>query len=125
MRPTLCSYLKACAFVAFAGVSTLGCGGDDSSSPGGLVAPTELKAMVLPGPAVHLTWKDSPTEHHYSIERKTGAGAFMEISTEAINILAHHDATVTAGTTYTYRIAGATASNEKSPYSNEVTATVP
>jgi hypothetical protein len=125
MRSTLSIHLKACVFVVLMSLSTLGCGGDDSSSPGGLTAPTELKATVLPGPAVHLTWKDTPSEHHFSIERKTGAGAFMEISTENINLMAHHDATVTAGVTYTYRIAGATSSNEKSPYSNEVTVTVP
>jgi hypothetical protein len=129
MRLYLSTHLKTCLFVAFAAVSSFGCGGDDSSpgggGPGGLTAPAELKAMVLPGPAVHLTWKDTPTEHHFSIERKTGTGAFMEISTENINIMAHHDASVTAGTTYTYRIAGASSSNEKSPYSNEVTVTVP
>ena len=125
MRSILSTGMKPFALAAVAFVTILGCGGDDSSSPGGLVAPAELKAIVLPGPAVHLTWKDTPSEHHFSIERKTGAGAFMEISTEAINIMAHHDANVTAGTTYVYRVAGATASNEKSPYSNEVTITVP
>lgn len=125
MRSTLSVCSKVFGFAALVSAAVVGCGGDDSSGSGALVAPANLTAMVLPGPAVHLTWKDTPSEHHFSIERKSGTGTFMEISTENINIMAHHDATVTAGTTYTYRVAGATAANEKSPYSNEVTVTVP
>ena len=62
--------------------------------------------LLLAGPAVHLTWKDtSSAEHHFSIERKTGSGAFAEIATELLNKDAHHDANVQSGMTYTYRVA--------------------
>jgi hypothetical protein len=105
------------------GALSVSCGGSDDG--GGLTAPADVKAMPVAGPAVHVTWKDTASEHHYSIERKEGAGAFKEIGTELLNIVAHHDANVESGKTYTYRIAGVAASGEKSAFSAEVSATVP
>jgi hypothetical protein len=110
-------------------LSVMGCGGgddDDGTAHGGaLTAPTEAKVVPLPGPALHVTWKDTATEHHFSIERKEGAGAFAEIGTALQNAMAYHDADVVSGKTYTYRIAGSKENLEKGPFSPEVSATVP
>ena len=115
--------LRVTLFAALVGLATVNCGKSDESESGELVAPTELAAKVLPGPAVHLTWRDTPSEHHYSIERKSGAEAFKEVGTEVFNTTAYHDANVVPGTTYTYRIAGVKMTLEKGPYSSEVTIT--
>lgn len=101
-----------------------GCGGGHHSAGGPLVAPTELKAIILAGPAVHLTWKDTPSEHHYSIERKDEAGAFKEIDTNDPNETSYHDANVVTGS-YSYRIASGGSAGDKSPYSEAVTIAVP
>ena len=104
------------------------CGGDDDTSPtegAGPAAPEELTAEPLPGPAVHVTWKDkSADEDNFVLERKVGDGEFSVLTSLPFNETAHHDAEVTAGTTYTYRIAAKNASGV-SPYSNEVSATTP
>lgn len=99
------------------------CGGGEGGAQ--LTAPTDVKAMPVAGPAVHVTWKDTASEHHYSVERKQGSEAFKEIGTELLNITAHHDANVESGKTYTYRIASMGAGSEKSAYSAEVSAAVP
>jgi hypothetical protein len=120
--------LKASMFALLVGSAAVSCGGDDGDGGGGggaLVAPTNFKAVILAGPAVHLTWTDTPSEHHYTIERKVGAGAFKAIEPPLnFNIVQYHDADVTTGT-YTYRIAGGSQTGMMSPYSAEVTAVVP
>lgn len=124
MRTRAARLLRGFTIAAFFGALSMSCGGGDEG--GELTAPADLKANLLAGPAVHLTWKDtSSAEHHFSIERKTGAGAFAEIATELLNTTAHHDATVESGMTYTYRVAAAMDDGEKSPYSAEATVTVP
>ena len=121
---------RTCLVAVLFGLNALSCGGDSSENPAGgggtaeaLVAPADLKVMPVAGPALHVTWKDTASEHHFSIERKSGDGQFVEVGTEQINITAYHDANVTAGTAYTYRVAAAKASGEKGPYSSEVSAT--
>jgi hypothetical protein len=105
------------------GTSVLGCGGDDSSGDA-LVAVTGVKAELLPGPAVHVSWADLPNEHHYTVQRKVGAGAWQALPTVNFNILQYHDADVITGT-YTYRVAGGGKNGEMGPFSAEVNATVP
>ena len=119
--------LAGCMSLAVAGVS---CGGGDDGGggDGALTAPTELTAMVVAGPAVHLTWKDIASEHHFTVERKQGAGAFMEIDTTLMNKPEYHDANkgnAFVSGPYTYRIAGSKADGTKGPYSSEATVTLP
>jgi hypothetical protein len=123
MQTRIVPAFRSVILAGLLGALAISCGGSEDG--GGLTAPTDVKAMPVAGPAVHVTWKDTATEHHFSIERKEGAGDFKEIGTELLNITAHHDANVDAGKSYTYRLASVAASGEKSAYSAEVTATVP
>jgi hypothetical protein len=123
MQARIVPLLRSVILAGLLGALAISCGGSDDG--GGLTAPADVKAMPVAGPAVHVTWKDTATEHHFSIERKEGTGAFKEIGTELLNITAHHDATVEPGKTYTYRLASVAASGEKSAFSAEATATVP
>ena len=107
----------------------VGCGGDgdDGGQGGALPAPTEFTTEVLPGPAVHLKWKDIDNENHYMIQRKEGAGAWGDLAKEefsAVPYVEYHDAAVEAGKTYTYRVAAADKDSKLGPYSAEVSATV-
>jgi hypothetical protein len=122
MRKTIEGLLKISCLAAVLGLASSSCGGDHAGDM--LTAPAEVKAMVLAGPAVHLTWKDTASEHHYSIQRKGSTGDFMEIGTEEINKTAYHDAAVMTGT-YSYRVAAAKHDGTLGPFSEVVTATVP
>lgn len=126
MQSRVRTIIRTSMFAFVIGVGATSCGGDDSDDAGGpLVAPTNFKAEVLVGPAVHLTWTDTPSEHHYVIEKKVGTGAFKAIEPVLnFNIVQYHDAEVTTGT-YTYRIAGGGKTGMQGPYSPEVTAVVP
>ena len=67
-------------------------------------APTELKAAALGGGA-HLTWKDnSSNEIQFMIERKVGTGQFQTLTMVPFNTVQYHDAPLTSGMTYTYRV---------------------
>jgi len=123
MRTTIERALKVACLAAVMGMASPSCGGDHAGD-GMLTAPTDVKAVILAGPAVHLTWKDTASEHHYSIQRKGSTGDFMEIGTEEINMMAYHDAAVMTGT-YSYRVAGAKHDGTLGPFSEVVTATVP
>lgn len=123
MRTKIEDSLKVSVLAAALAVGSFSCAGDDGAGSGMLTAPAGVKAMILPGPAVHLTWQDTPSEHHYAIERKDAAGELKEFTKE-INMTAYHDADVKSGM-YTYRVAGALHDGTKGPYSAEVTAVVP
>ena len=122
------SILRSTAGIMLAGTVLFGCGGDDTAPPAGggvPAAPAELTAAPLPGPAIHVTWKDhSMDEDSFVLERKMDSGDFAVLTNPVFNETTHHDATVMAMMTYTYRIA---AKNAKglSPFSNEATATAP
>jgi hypothetical protein len=130
MSRTPMTKLRSLLIAGCLGLSVMGCGGvdDEDGGDGPLTSPADPTAMLLAGPAVHLTWKDTATEHHYTVERKVGGGSFEEFDTTLINITQYHDAN--KGNTwvpglYTYRIAGSKADGTKGPYSAEVSATVP
>jgi hypothetical protein len=118
--------LRTCLLASCLALAVGSCGGDDDHGGGGaLTAPPELMAVPVAGPAMHVTWKDIADEHHYSVERKEGSGAFTEVSTTLLNVTQYHDASVESGKTYTYRVAGAHSDLTKGPFSAEVTATIP
>jgi len=82
-------------------------------------APTNLTAAVQPGPQILLGWNDNSTdESGFVIERATGAGAFAALITVPAGTTSYVDTTVTAGTTYTYRVAAVNAAG-LSAYTNE------
>jgi len=81
-------------------------------------APTNLTAAVQPGPQVLLGWTDNSTnESGFVIERATGAGAFAALITVPAGTTSYVDTTVSAGMTYTYRVAAVNAAG-LSAYSN-------
>ncbi len=131
MRNRILSSLRTSALVAMLGAGSLGCGSDDSAMPSAgsaanLTPPTEFSADVLNQPAVHLTWKDAPNEHHYTIERKVGTGAFTKLATKDRGADAHHDdKDIVKGTTYSYRISSGGPNGEMGAWSPEISATVP
>ncbi|MEQ1758998.1 MAG: fibronectin type III domain-containing protein, partial [Vicinamibacterales bacterium] len=88
-------------------------------------APTGLTAVAPTSSAVNLAWTDaSASETGFSIERATGAGAFVEIAVVAPNTTAYADATVLSDTAYTYRVRAASASGN-SAYTNDASLTTP
>ena len=94
-----------------------------SSAP---AAPSSLSANSFSATQVNLSWTDnSSNETAFLLERKTGSGGtYAQIASIAANTTSYSDNTVTASTTYFYRIR-ATNANGNSAYSNEATATTP
>jgi hypothetical protein len=87
-----------------------------------------LVALAVAVPALAasltLTWTDSATnEDGFKVERKTGStGAFGQLATLAANATGYVDGSVTAGTTYCYRVRAYNGAGD-SAYSNEACAT--
>jgi hypothetical protein len=69
-------------------------------------------------PTIHLFWEDNSVETGFVIERKSGSAAFAQIALTAADAITYADATVVAGTTYTYRVKAKGALMD-SEYSNE------
>ncbi len=108
------------------GLITVACvGGCGSPTPAVPAAPSMLAVAPLSGGG-HLTWKDnSENEAQFMIERKVGAGTFAVLATVPFNTVAYHDAPLTKGTSYTYRVMAMGADDKTSDYSNEVPFTAP
>lgn len=104
-----------------AGALSLYAGG---TTPGNKpAAPTGLVATVASATQVNLTWQDNSTdETSFRIERKTGGGAFAEVSSTNANITSASSSGLAAGNTYTFRVRARNAAGN-SAYSNEVTVT--
>lgn len=87
-------------------------------------APSDLKVEELTGGG-HLTWKDnSDDEAQFMVERKVGSGTFDVLTTLPFNTTQFHDAPLTSGLTYVYRVMAMSKkanSEDKNQYSNEVT----
>jgi hypothetical protein len=86
-------------------------------------AATNLSATAANN-AVALAWNDNATtETGYRVERRAGSGAWASVATLAANAVSYTDASIAAGTTYSYRVI-ATAAVNGAP-SNEATVTTP
>lgn len=73
----------------------------ETNPPG---APSELVAAKMHG-GLHVMWTDNSTdETGFELERKAGTGEFAKVATLPANADNKMDSTVTAGTTYTYRV---------------------
>jgi uncharacterized protein (TIGR02145 family) len=84
--------------------------------------PSELKATLVSGEQVDLSWKDNSTnETGYKIERKTDSGNFTEIGSTATDVTTFSDKTLSLNTNYTYRIYSINQVGKSISYSNEVT----
>ena len=67
--------------------------------------PSGLGSGSVTPDSVELTWTDNtPNEDEFAIERSTGGGAFTEIGTASANAVSFTDSTVSASTSYSYRI---------------------
>ena len=67
--------------------------------------PTGLTATPVSSTRINLTWTDNATdETGYKIEKKTGAGAFGQISTAAVNATSYSNIFLMPNTEYTYRV---------------------
>lgn len=128
--------LNACVVVAVVALATGGCGSDDpkesasggsgagigtggSSATGGsggtggdVAGPPAAPGgptLMLMGSGIHVTWVDNADdEDSFVIERKDDTGGdFAEVTTVPFDSGQYHDAPLSAGLTYTYRI-GAT-----------------
>lgn len=106
-------------FVALAIVGCSDSGSSPASAPG---APSSLVAAPLGG-GVHLTWSDnSNDEELFEIERKEGdpGKAFQTLDTLPFGSALYHDANVSLGELYTYRVR-AKLPGTFSAYSNQAT----
>ena len=83
----------------------------------------------LPAQAAQLTvsWSDATPDDHtgFKVERKTGTtGAFAQVATTGATVMAYVDTTLTAGTTYCYRVRAYNTAGD-SPYTPEACAVGP
>lgn len=87
--------------------------------------PTNLAATAPSWNLVTLSWTDaSDNEDGFKLERRQGAGAWVQISSPVPNTTSYIDSTVQASTTYSYRVRGYNTGGD-SGWSNESTITTP
>ena len=84
--------------------------------------PSVLEATPSTG-TIDLMWQDnSDDEEKFEIQRKSGGGSFTDLASVEADVMDYADASVTAGTTYTYRVRAMNAAGTSS-WSKVVTAT--
>jgi len=82
-------------------------------------APTSLTADAVSESKIDLRWNDnSSDEDGFSIERKTGGGAYTEVATVGADVESYQDTGLSVSTEYCYQVRAYNASGE-SGYSNE------
>ncbi len=92
----------------------------DSSLP---IAPSSLTATAISNTTIRLSWSDnSDNETGFELARRTGSGDFSTIETLSINATSFTDSSLSADTTYTYRIRSIN-DNGESGWSETATAT--
>lgn len=107
--------------ILLTGLVTMGCMSEHGDATAPPAAPTNLAVANASGGA-HLTWTDNAdNEEHFMVMRKTATLAYENVAMTAFNAVQYHDATVSAGTTYTFKVVAMNAKGEAS--SNEVTFT--
>jgi hypothetical protein len=102
----------------------LGCDPSDSEDAGDPpLAPRELEISEVTGGA-HMVWLDeSDDEDEFVIERRDDDGEFEELTAVPFDTAVYHDATLTPGVLYTYRVM-ARNGNGDSEYTAEASITV-
>ena len=87
------------------------------------VAPSNLTATTSGQTQIFLAWTDnSNNEDGFKIERKTSAGAYVEVAAVGANIASYSDPELDPATQYFYRVR-ASNNGGASSYSNEASAT--
>ena len=88
-------------------------------------APSGLTATSTSSTQINLTWSDnSNNETGFKIERKTGAsGSWSQIATSNANTTSYSSTSLTASTTYYYRVRSYNTAGNSSSYTGEVSAT--
>ena len=102
--------------------------GSESGSGDGMAGPPDMPGNFnisnLDG-GTHITWKDVDNEDEYAIERMDGEGAQFEVLVVLpFNATVYHDAAVSGGTSYTYRVQALNAAGG-SEYTEELEITFP
>jgi hypothetical protein len=99
-----------------------GCGGESEGAP---KAPTNLTALLVPGPVVTLAWRDnSDNEMTFVIERRANGGNFSVLAMPEQNVHQHYDRTIVPDNDYSYRVAALNATGQ-SGFTEEMTVNVP
>jgi hypothetical protein len=80
-----------------------------------IAAPTGLSATASTTSQVAITWTPVPGSAHYEIARRSGGGGFSTIASPTVS--AYMDNSVTANTTYIYKVRAVDSSNNVSTYS--------
>ena len=84
-------------------------------------APSSLSATASSSSSIQLVWADnSSNETSFRIERKTGAGSFIEIVAVNANTISYTDSGLEINTTYNYRVRAQNSAGS-SVYSNTTT----
>lgn len=87
-------------------------------------APAGLTATAISSSQIQLGWADqSDNEITFTVERRVGAGDFVEIASLSPGTTSYSDSGLASGTTYTYRIRAVNGAG--SSLSNEASATTP
>ena len=69
------------------------------------VAPSSLAAIAASSSQINLSWQNNAANAQgFLIERQTGAGGWTQIATVAAGATSYQDATLAAGTAYSYRL---------------------
>lgn len=88
-------------------------------------APSNLTAKAVAYNQINLSWKDnSNNELGFKIQRKKAGGTFSTIKTVGRNVTSYKDKSVSANTTYYYRVRAYNV-NGNSSFSNTASATTP
>ena len=95
------------------------------SSTGIPAFPTGLSATPVSSSQVNLAWTDaSSNETGFSIQRKTGSGAWAQIGTTGAGVTSFASTGLSGNTAYSYRVVAMNAAGNSS-YSSAVTVTTP
>jgi PKD repeat protein len=87
--------------------------------------PTGLTATTTGARRINLSWSNVSGESGYRVERATGGGSFSQIASTSANVVTYTDTTVSAATTYTYRVRSYNAAGNSAPSSTAQATTLP
>jgi hypothetical protein len=95
----------------------------EASVPVTLPAPSSLTATAISSSQINLTWRDTPSESGFKIERRLGSsGEWSQIGTRSADVTSYSDTGRAAGTAYSYRVRAYNAAGD-SDYSPVASAT--
>ena len=125
MKNIFLQFCIAILVVLFFGCSTSSDGNGNSTTTVVPIVPTNLTGEIVNNQVV-LSWNDSSTnETGFKIDRKEGTAAWsVNFATVATDIETYTDASITAGSTYTYRVYSYNSVGPSLGYSSPITVTI-